>query len=246
MRRTRFPLRLAALAAVVLAMLAMGLVACGDDDDSGATTDRSATAAVIDGCEVGPGADCTGADLSGAQLTGVNLAGANLTEANLSDADLTDADLAGADLTRANLTGATLDGTDLNGAVRCGTIRTDGTVDDADCPPSGGTTTTDATTTTTTAPPGGTPIIERFTVPGTAACAPGDDTTEIEISWAATGADGVELSVDGQAPGASAGYGAEGTASLPVPCDGSSHEIGLTASNTAGDTTSATREVTTS
>jgi hypothetical protein len=254
MRRPRFPSRIAALAAIGLAAVTLGLVACGDDD-SGSTTTASTTTDVIGGCEIGPGADCTGADLSGADLTGVNLAGADLTEADLSGADLTDADLAGADLTGTNLTGATLDGTDLNGATICGTIRTDGSVDDRDCPPSGGTTTeatttvtTEATTTagtTTAPPPGGTPIIETFDVPATAECPAGSDTAEVEVSWVATGADGVELSVDGEAPGASAGYGAEGDARLAVPCDGAAHVIGLDAFNAAGQTSSTERTVTT-
>jgi hypothetical protein len=255
MRRPRFRLPLASALVVLLAALALGLAACGGDDSSDDSTQATGTNPVAAGCEIGPGADCAGADLSGEDLTGVNLAGADLTEADLSGADLTDADLAGADLTRANLTGATLDGTDLSGATICGTIRTDGTVDDRDCPPSGGTTTEATTTvttevttsagTTTTVPPGGSPIIETFDVPSTAECPAGSDTASVEVSWVATGADGVELSVDGEAPGASAGYGAEGSASLAVPCDGRSHEIGLTAFDAEGRTASTERNVTT-
>ncbi len=96
---------------------------------------------IVNGCRLGPDADCpqvnlggeilfaedlAGADLQGADLfysvltlsdlTTANLSGANLRLADLGSADLSDADLTGANLSGANLFGARLVGADLTGA----------------------------------------------------------------------------------------------------------------------------------
>lgn len=63
---------------------------------------------VINGCTIGPKAQCAGADLRHADLKNADLNGADLTGANLARADLRHADLRGARLDKANLGGALL------------------------------------------------------------------------------------------------------------------------------------------
>lgn len=63
---------------------------------------------VINGCTIGPKAQCAGVDLRHAELKNANLNGADLTGANLARADLRHADLRGARLDGANLSGAQL------------------------------------------------------------------------------------------------------------------------------------------
>jgi uncharacterized protein YjbI with pentapeptide repeats len=63
---------------------------------------------VINGCTIGPKAQCAGADLRHADLKNANLNGADLKGANLARADLRHADLRGARLDGANLGGALL------------------------------------------------------------------------------------------------------------------------------------------
>ncbi len=63
---------------------------------------------IINGYEIGPGADLSGLDLSGLDLSGVDLEGSNLMSADLSGADLE-----GANLVLANLEGANLEGANL-------------------------------------------------------------------------------------------------------------------------------------
>ena len=100
------------MASAVVGVLAVGatvaVIATTTGNDS-----RSGT--VINGCTIGPGAQCPGANLTDAwsyfasfnraNLSGVNLTGAYLGYTDLSRADLTNANLTNADLTRANLTG---------------------------------------------------------------------------------------------------------------------------------------------
>ena len=154
--------------ALLTLLVALGAVACSDDDTkSGESTSGVRT---IAGCQLLAGANCAGDNLTGANLAGVNLAGANLATANLSSANLSNADLSGANLTAANLTGATMVDTDLSGANltkanltganlqnvnltdadSCGTIRTDGTIDNESCPQRGSPTTAPASGPTTT------------------------------------------------------------------------------------------------
>ncbi len=64
---------------------------------------------------------------------------------------MVDTDLAGANLTKTNFTGANIQDVILTHAHRCGTIRSDGSIDDASCPERSTTTTTPGTTTTTRA-----------------------------------------------------------------------------------------------
>jgi hypothetical protein len=218
-------------AAVVLA-----LTACG----GGGTTE-------VNGCEIEPntvcqGADLSGADLSGEDLTGANLSRADLTDADLSNANLTEANLAGArivdanlddsNLTRTNLEGATILDTDLAGTTRCGTIRTDGTIDDTSCPSSGGTTTTTVTTTTTAAAP----EILSWTGPPNANCQADTEVVTLTFRWRTRNAEAIDFEVDGVPPGASAGAGPSGSIDLPFECSKASHTYTLTASNAAGET----------
>jgi hypothetical protein len=179
--------------------------------------------------------DLTQADLSGANLTDANLKSADLTEANLSDAQIVDANLTDTDLTGANLSGATIEGTDLDGAYLCGTIRTNGTTDDTDCPATPGSTTgtTTTTSTQTTTTTSGEATVTSFTV-GTLDCPAGATQAPVVVSWQTETATAVELAVDGQPAGASAGYGPSGTANLPIPCDGKTHKASVTALNDSG------------
>jgi len=201
----------------------------------------------VNGCKIEPntvcqGADLSGADLSGEDLTGANLSRTDLTDADLSDANLTEANLAGAritdanlddaNLTRTNLEGATIQDTDLAGTTRCGTIRTDGTIDDTSCPSSGGTTTTTVTTTTTAAAP----EILSWTGPENANCQADTEVVTLTFRWRTRNAEAIDFEIDGVPPGASAGAGPSGSIDLPFECDRASHTYTLTASNTAGDT----------
>ncbi len=165
---------------VVGAAVMLGMAACGGgSDDETTTTTPAVTAApqTIGNCVLQPNTNCAGANLAGANLPGVNLtganmAGANLTGANLSGANLTDANFTGANLTaadlanaamvntnmeRANLTQANFKGATITGlkdanAVQCETIRNDGSVNNASCPPAS-TVTTSKTPPTTAANP---------------------------------------------------------------------------------------------
>ena len=81
---------------------------------------------VVNGYQIGPGADLEGARLRDANLRDANLSranlsfavlsGANLSDANLSFADLSFANLRDADLSDANLSDAILSGANLSGA----------------------------------------------------------------------------------------------------------------------------------
>lgn len=196
----------------------------------------STSAQEVRGCVIQPGAQCPGADLSGAQLqdvdltrsdltganlTATNLSGANLTEANLSGALLVSTDLSGADLTRTVLSGATITATNLAGTTRCGTVRTDGSIDDSSCPASD---TEPPSTTDTTDSPFAGPELTSFEV-GELDCERGADSASVAVSWATTGATAVEIQVDG---GTTAGFGPSGSTLVAVSCDGRSHEITLT------------------
>jgi hypothetical protein len=126
----------------------------------------------VNGCVIQAGSTCPGANLSGQNLQGANLAGANLATANLSKSNLSNANLSGSNLTGANLTGVTMLNGDLRSAnltnadfsganlenviltnsTNCGTIRTDGTIDDDSCPSPPPTTKTPPTTKVVTPP----------------------------------------------------------------------------------------------
>lgn len=68
----------------------------------------AAAAKVVNGCRIGPGAQCPGADLRGANLSDADLSGANLDGADLSGAILDRTHLEGASLRSARLSGAKL------------------------------------------------------------------------------------------------------------------------------------------
>ena len=147
--------------------------------------------------------------------------------------------------------------------MRCGTVRTDGTIDDESCPPNGGTTTgtttpqgtttqgttTESTTTEGTTTGGGVTTttagalsIASFTV-GEADCSGGATTTSVMVQWNGVNATGSEFEIDGQAPGAQAGFGGSGAANFDLPCDGEDHTISLTVFNAEGETATETRDV---
>lgn len=94
-------------------VVAAGLAGCGTfaSDSPNATP-----GATVNGCVIGPNANCEGKD-----LVAVDLHDADLSGANLAGADLSYANLMGANLTNANLDGArlwfsVLQSADLNGA----------------------------------------------------------------------------------------------------------------------------------
>jgi hypothetical protein len=74
-------------------------------------------------------------------------------------------------------------------------------------------------------------------------CGSGEAEGSVEVSWETEAATAVELAVDGEPPGASAGYGPEGTADLAIPCDGESHEVSVTALNDSGAGETVTEQV---
>ena len=216
------------LTVVVVAVLA----GCGGSDGpetvNGCVIEPSTTCPNVDlsGADL-EGADLSRATLSGTNLEGTNLSGANLAEADLSGAQIVDTDLSDADLTSANLTGATISGTNLDGATLCGTVRTDGTVDDTSCPATGETTVPATTETTTTAVSDA--EVTSFDV-GDLTC-DAATTAPVTVSWETENATAVEIAVDGGAP---AGFGPSGSTNVVVACDTASHTITITPRSDAG------------
>lgn len=227
-----------ALQWVLTAVIAVAVLAgCGGSD--GPET--------VNGCVIEPstqcpsadlsGADLEGADLSraslgGANLEGTNLSGATLTEADLSGAQIIDADLSDADLTSANLTNATITGTDLDGATLCGTIRTDGTVDDTSCPET--TETTDTTETTEVSEAEVTSFELTELDCGSATTGP------VTVTWETEHATAVEVAVD---TGSTTALGPSGSTTVVVACDGEPHAITITPQSDAGPGVPETKEV---
>lgn len=117
-------------------VVAIAVVACGGPDtvsapepvettdmtdDDNVVRDAGADGQVINGCRIGPTAECPGANLSGADLSGANLEYANLYGATLQGADLRHASLGQANLGDADLSGTKLQGADLGAASLSGT-----------------------------------------------------------------------------------------------------------------------------
>jgi hypothetical protein len=95
------------------------------------------------------------------------------------------------------------------------------------------TTTTTAETTTTTAAPttttaSGEPRLTELNGPTDVTCGAGSASVTAEITYATSGADTISYTVDGQAPGAQAGFGPSGTIGAELPCDGGSHVVAVT------------------
>jgi hypothetical protein len=86
--------------------------------------------------------------------------------------------------------------------------------------------------------------IDSFTVADSATCN-GDNGT-VKAEWKTTGAESVDFSVDGQPVPADAGQPLSGSGDVPVPCDGSSHDVTLTATGSDGSSTSDSKQVSTS
>jgi hypothetical protein len=76
-----------------------------------------ALGSVLEGCTIGPDAECTGADLSRSNLSGADLRGARLTDVDLTGSDLTHVNLSSAWLVRVTLDNADLTGAKLTGAT---------------------------------------------------------------------------------------------------------------------------------
>lgn len=75
--------------------------------------------------------------------------------------------------------------------------------------------------------PGSGPVITAFHVIGEITCS--GSSAPAPASWSTRGAQTVSFEVDGQAPGAGAGYPVSGTGDIPVPCDGREHEVEIVA-----------------
>lgn len=223
-------------------------------------TSVSPSVMMVGDCEIVPQTDCPdaeltlvslqGADLHGANLSGANLhasnlrrvdfTGADLTRTDITDSDLTKAKLVGADLagaslkdanlTGTNLTGATLKLSQLNNTRLCGTILPDGTKDDTSCAePS-------VSPSSSVSPAAGV-VITKFAAPSAVVCPSSPPTAVVtaKIHYATTGATSVGFMIDGESPGAGAGYDPKrGVASLDFPCNRSSHRYTIVASADTG------------
>ncbi len=114
-------------------------------------------------------------------------------------------------------------------------------------PPAPSTTTSAAatstvTTTSTPTPTSNGPVITAFQIIDDVTCSGAQ--ASVPVSWATRNAQTVEFQVDRQPVGAGAGYGVAGLGNVPVPCDGKSHAVVLTASG-SGVQVSAARQVNT-
>ena len=188
------------------------------------------------------GANLSGADLQASDLRRADFTGADLSGANLEDADLTEAKLVGADLTGATLKQSNLTGTDMTGATLvmsqlkaarlCGTTMPDGTDDSSGCMlPTATPTPTESSSPSTAV------SITKFMAPASVVCpsSPPSAVVTVKIKYATVNATSVEFTIDGQSPGAGAGYNpSNGTASLSFPCNKSSHKYTIIASPDKG------------
>lgn len=118
------------------------------------------------------------------------------------------------------------------------TLASCGDSDDDDGGGSGG----GGETTTTTAAAQG-PSIEKFSIDATVTCS--GDTADVKAEWETSGAESVSFAVDGEPVPADAGQPLSGDGNIPVPCDGSAHDVTLTASGAGGQDSSDTQSVTT-
>ncbi len=89
---------------------------------------------------------------------------------------------------------------------------------------------------------GGSVTIDSFSIEESVTCS--GETADVPATWSTSNADGVDFSVDGEPVPADAGNPASGSGNVPVPCDGSEHEVTLTASG-GGDSATDTKKVTT-
>lgn len=208
----------------------------------------------IDGCVLEAGTNCRKADLDSADLRGydlrganfsdatltsasmhrtnlrdadlhrANLAGANLRDAHLQNSDITDADFSNTNVAYANFEGATATGANFDGAYRCGTVMSDGQIDNSSCEPS-----------PTPSPASTGPTIKYFDVPASVNC---DrlmkEDNLLMVSYATRDADSVEITNqhEGDAP-------TSGEIAIEVPChkqtvSGKQIKITLTAKGKSG------------
>lgn len=183
------------------------------------------------------GANFSDADLSDAlmhrtNLRDANLHKANLTGANLRDARLENANISGADFSNsnvayANFKGATATGANFDGAYRCGTVMSDGKIDNTSCEPKPSPSPSPAT--------GGGPKILYFDMPASFKCYEGEELL-IEAHYGTKHATSVEITYqhEGDAP-------TSGKIALEVPCKehgGKNKTIAYTLTATKGKATS--------
>ncbi|MHA6782611.1 hypothetical protein ACVGOW_16700 [Pseudonocardia saturnea] len=73
-------------------------------------------------------------------------------------------------------------------------------------------------------------------------CASGAS-VDVAASWTTRDADAISFSVDGQPLPAAAGFDPSGSGDVPIPCDGRSHKVTLTASGQGGAQAALSRSV---
>lgn len=69
------------------------------------------------------------------------------------------------------------------------------------------------------------PTIVSFTVPRQASCSGAE--ADVRVRWRTRGAAAISFAVDGQPLSAAAGFPPSGAGNVPVPCDGTAHDIEL-------------------
>ncbi|MEO1056867.1 MAG: hypothetical protein AAFY28_08145 [Actinomycetota bacterium] len=84
--------------------------------------------------------------------------------------------------------------------------------------------------------------ITKFEVSDPTSC--DGDQALAPAEWETTGAEGVSFSVDGEAVPADAGNPTSGSGNVPIPCDGESHEVTITAGGAGGASKSDSKTVT--
>ncbi len=112
--------------------------------------------------------------------------------------------------------------------------------DDDDASTSQGTTSTTGASSTTA---GAEPSFTELQAPSAVTCDAGASTVVAEIAYATANAETIEYTIDGEAPGAQAGFGPSGTIGASLPCDGRSHVVAVTPFG-AGGTQGPTEDVT--
>jgi hypothetical protein len=154
------------------------------------------------------GADLHRANLRSVDFRKADLSGADLSYAKMQHSNLTGAHLSGADLSYANLSGANVATSQLQTATLCHTTLPDGSSDTSGCAGS--------SPSPSPKPSAHAVTITQFSVQSTIDCS---TSTTVVAKYATTNATSVEFTINGQSPGASAGYDPSGgKAHLPFPC----------------------------
>jgi hypothetical protein len=114
----------------------------------------------------------------------------------------------------------------------------------SDTDDSGGDTSGGGTSGGGTSNSGGSVTIDSFSVDENATCDGANGT--VKADWTTSGAETVDFSVDGEPVPADAGQPTSGSGDIPVPCDGSSHSVEITATGSGGESASDSKDVSTS